>query len=402
MNAGASSESWRRPRAATLAVGTEVTDGQIVDANSAWISARLVAAGVSVIEHRAVADERADIERALLELSDRVDLLFVTGGLGPTSDDFTRDLIAQVYRAPLEFDEASWRHVEQTLASRGVPVREIQRQQCFFPKGARVLTNPAGTANAFFLSSSVNSRRLQVYALPGPPAEIAAVWQAHIANEIESLLPVDEREELALIRFMGRGESQVAEVVEEVLSGTGIRVGYRAHLPYVEVKIWFTAGGRSLAHQKITEIEGRLRPWFINRGEQDVADGLIDWIGAQSRKAPGFYLKILDSATAGVLHNRITQRLKMRQLLGIPISVETDFTFSRPQLTVERGGVGLHLSADPIANLWRIRMILGSGDQRVIEESPTFNYKVANDRARQYITERFFLSVAKNLAIENN
>jgi len=105
-NFNPSPSSVPRLRAATLAVGTEVVDGQITDRNSGWISQMVSEAGVQVIEHRAVADDRQDISRALKELSERADLLFVTGGLGPTSDDFTRELISEVFNKPLEFDPA--------------------------------------------------------------------------------------------------------------------------------------------------------------------------------------------------------------------------------------------------------------------------------------------------------
>jgi nicotinamide-nucleotide amidase len=166
----------RRARAATLAVGTEITDGQIVDRNSAWISKKLTDAGVDVVEHRAVADDRAEIERALRELSERVDVLFVTGGLGPTSDDFTREILAKFCGRELEFDDGSWKHIEQRFATRGLPAKPIQRQQCFYPKGSRVLKNNAGTANAFSFDHTEGARGVRVYAMPGPPVEIATVW----------------------------------------------------------------------------------------------------------------------------------------------------------------------------------------------------------------------------------
>ncbi|HVK61905.1 MAG TPA: molybdopterin-binding protein, partial [Bdellovibrionales bacterium] len=91
-------------RAATLAVGTELTDGQVLDRNSAWLSRKLAAAGLEVIEHRAVADDRKTISVALGEITRKVSHLFVTGGLGPTSDDFTREVLADYFGRPLKFD----------------------------------------------------------------------------------------------------------------------------------------------------------------------------------------------------------------------------------------------------------------------------------------------------------
>src|SRR5438445_499366 len=94
----------------------------------------------------------------------------------------------------------------------------------------------AGTANAFTFTQVPRPR---VFALPGPPGEIAAVWEAHLAAEIDRIVPFESREVLRVLRFIGRGESQIAETVEEIVKGSGLKIGYRAHLPYVEVKVWY-------------------------------------------------------------------------------------------------------------------------------------------------------------------
>jgi len=376
-----------RPKAATLAVGTEVTDGQIVDHNSAWVSAKLADAGLDVIEHRAVADDRSAIERALKELSHRVDFLFVTGGLGPTSDDFTRDLIAQVFDKPLEFDAESWEHVSRQLLSRGVVVREIQRQQCFFPRGSRVLTNNAGTANAFTFDTVLAGRPIRVYALPGPPAEIAAVWKDHIATEVERVTPPESREELKILRFLGRGESQVAEAVEEILKGSGLRVGYRAHLPYVEVKLWFNKTEEPRARECLAKIEETLKAWIVNRDQEDVTDPVLDWLVRGKNR-----MKIIDAATAGILHERLSAKLRGQKAL---LSVDTRFDGQLPpfQATGPEKALQVRLIADETANLWRIGVRTASGQETVLEEKPVFNYKISSERARKFITERLFLAI---------
>lgn len=375
-----------RVLAATLAVGTEITDGQIVDRNSAWISDRLVRAGLEVVEHRAVADDRGAIERALGELASRVDYLFVTGGLGPTSDDFTRELIAKAFSKQLEFDPASWEHLSQLLLSRGVTVREIQRQQCFFPQGARVLTNPAGTANAFCLETAINGKTLRLFALPGPPGEIAAVWQAHLAAEIEMVIPVEQRERLAILRFLGRGESQIAEVVEEIIKGRGLRVGYRASQPYVEVKLWFRQPQSEVARAAISEIESALKAWLVGRDGRDLADDFLNWL-AQSRER----IKIIDAATGGLLHARLSEQIHARSQ-ATDLAIETVFgeKADLPQNFSQALSL-VFLITDARANVWRILFRSPKGHETVIEERPVFNYKVVSDRGRKYITERFFL-----------
>ncbi len=372
-------------QAATLAVGTEVTDGQIIDRNSAWISAKLVRAGVQVVEHRAVADDREDIRRALRELSARVDHLFVTGGLGPTSDDFTRDLLSEVYGRPLEFDPASWKHIEDRLRERGIQAKEIQKQQCYFPRGARILLNTAGTANAFSFDGEVVGAgdKVKVYALPGPPAEIAAVWEKNLASEIEALTPENEREELMIFRCLGRGESDIAELTEEAIRGSGLRVGYRAHLPYVEVKLWVR--DRARAKSTLDRVQTALSTWIVNRDEQDATDALIEKLRA------GSPVLIQDSATGGVLQERILLRLREKKLAEgqIPLTIQT--SWSKPPSTEALDSVDfLQIKTDEAQAKWLVSW-RNSQNSGTLEVSPTFNYKLATERARRYITEKALL-----------
>lgn len=376
-------------RAATLAVGTELTDGQIIDRNSAWISERLVSAGVSVVEHRAVADDRSDIERALRELASRVDLLFVTGGLGPTSDDITRDLIAKVAEQPLEFHDESWSHLRAQLEARGIKARDIQKQQCFFPVGARILKNPAGTANAFEVPLPSGTK---LYALPGPPLEIAAVWEVGLASEIESLVPIEERDELRIYRCLGRGESQVAEVVEELIKDSVLRVGYRANLPYIEVKLWYARADAEKATRALEAVESALREWIVNRDDEDAIDAIV----GRASRAP---IRIVDGATGGVLQERLNQRLRDRRLLDVVTDTKVETILgadveSKSAFAPE--ALGIRLYANAISNSWRVTIQFPGQKALVLEERPPFQYKVLSDRGRKYITEKTFVLVTQH------
>jgi molybdenum cofactor synthesis domain-containing protein len=380
-----------------LAVGTEVTDGQIIDRNSAWISQKIVAAGCQVLEHRAVPDDRVQILRALRELLARVDLLFVTGGLGPTSDDFTRELIAEVAGQPLDFDDGSWAHIVQVLSARGIAAREIQKQQCYFPRGARVLENPAGTANAFELSigSEINGRTsaTRLIALPGPPAEIAAVWERHLAKELEALTPESQRETLHLVRCLGLGESQIAEIVEKeiedaVKSGL-LRVGYRAHLPYIEVKLWYLNRNGSVAKSALARVESALAQWIVNRGDEDALDGILAFCRAGQR------LFVLDQSTSGLLQERLTSRLRESPAaLPIGICVESQFGKFSATRMAPQGEFFACVESNPNGQSWRLSLLWPDGREKATEEKPLFNYPLHSERARRYITEKFFLTLA--------
>jgi molybdenum cofactor synthesis domain-containing protein len=221
-----------QPRIAVLSIGTELTSGQIVNSNAAWISARLSEMGVQTSAHLVVPDDRPLIRKALAAASDISDFLFVTGGLGPTTDDFTREMIAEWTQRPLEWHEGSWTHIQNRLRSRGVPLRENQRQQCFYPKDSEVLPNSQGTANAFRLTWNGKT----IIVLPGPPKEIEAVWNEHLASWLPSRFP--DLDPWITKSWDVRGpESLVAEIAENALGGCPFEKGYRVHSPMVEVKL---------------------------------------------------------------------------------------------------------------------------------------------------------------------
>lgn len=391
----------KRLVAATLAVGTEVTDGQITDRNSTWISNRLVLAGIDVVEHRAVPDDREMIATALRELGSKVDLLFVTGGLGPTSDDFTRELVAEFFESPLEFHEPSWERIVKRFEARGATAKPIQRQQCFFPRGALVLENPAGTANAFSMPVVYDGRSVYVVTLPGPPAEIAAIWDLHLEQKIGALIPEADREDLLSWETLGPGESEVAEKVEESIKGSGLRVGYRAHLPYVEVKLWVPRSRLAELQPVIDRVEGVLATWTVVRGKDDLADRLVDIV------AGGVHLTVIDRVSRGYLQTRLAERLAKakraqpeRGMAG-SLTIET-VVLESSEVDVSGAGAAhgkitnastslrIELSEDKRAKRWRLATFAGGEPQLslAIDASPLYNF--GTERGQAYAVEKAF------------
>ncbi|MCM2283090.1 MAG: competence/damage-inducible protein A [Bdellovibrionaceae bacterium] len=384
----------RRPRAAILAIGTEVTDGQVIDRNSAWISTRLVRLGVEVVEHRAVPDERQAMRGALREMRACTDLLFVTGGLGPTSDDFTREVISEVLSRPLEFDPASWKTISERLAARGVPVRESQKKQCEFPQGAEILLNAVGTAHGFLLREGAH----ETYVLPGPPLEIAAVWEAGIETRLNRAVAEEDREDLRVYRCMGKGESELADMTEEIMKNSGLRLGYRAHVPYVEIKVWVPRRDRSRVAPQLDALEAELAPWLVNRDDQDLAEDVL------TRVESGHSLEILDRGTMGWMVERLATRVRDTRRGGaeLALRVVQDFASVEDAGTWLKSGLAspalgetrLLLVADTAAKVWRVAVQTAKGS--VTEEYPApFRQPIASERSRKFIVEqalRFLLA----------
>src|SRR6185437_4946863 len=129
-----------------LSIGDELVLGQTVDTNSAWLSQQLAAVGVSVLAHVTVGDDQPAIERAIAESSTRCDVLLISGGIGPTEDDLTRQALAAVMNAPLE-ENAQWMaELHKFFEARGRKMPPINRIQAMIPRGAVMIFNTCGTA----------------------------------------------------------------------------------------------------------------------------------------------------------------------------------------------------------------------------------------------------------------
>lgn len=287
-------------RAGILAVGTELTDGQIVNRNAAWLSAELKRLGVRAWIHLTVPDDRAAILSALETVALDSNLIVVTGGLGPTSDDFTRELVAEWVEAPLEFHEASWKMIEERLSARNYPIQEMQRQQCLFPRGAVVLPNSQGTANGFRL----RARDRDIVVLPGPPREIEAIWHEPLQPWLLEFTRGLDKTITKSWDCLGLGESQVAGLVEPLVQGTGLEIGYRVHMPYVEVKASFPASKETSLKKHVEAIERALAPIAALRDGEDAADLFVKKIAL----LPAF--SIHDPVTGQILLQRLAPPLR--------------------------------------------------------------------------------------------
>jgi len=298
-------------RVAILAVGTELTSGQVLNRNAVTLSERVTALGAEPVLHETVPDDRELIVSALDRCAAVAGIILVTGGLGPTSDDFTRKVVAQWAGAPLEFDEPSWTRIESRLRALGIPVAQSNRQQCDFPHGSVILPNPAGTASAFRLS--VRGRQLIV--LPGPPREIEAIWLDQALDSlVASWIPQVRPLQLRTWQCLGKSEAALGELTESALRGSGLAVGYRAHRPFVEVKVWIPQDSESIARAQpyLLRLEAAIGPWVATRQGADLAERWLRTLPETDS------VEVIDLLTAGVFAERCADGLRR----GIKRSIE--------------------------------------------------------------------------------
>ncbi|MBL7715773.1 MAG: competence/damage-inducible protein A [Bdellovibrionales bacterium] len=384
------------PKARILCVGTELTTGQIQNLNASTLSQWLTDLGVEVTGHDVVPDDRKLIHQALVHSETDNDILIVTGGLGPTTDDFTRDVIADWLGKPLKFSEGSWKWIQERLGKAGVAVAESNRQQCYFPEGSVELHNPEGTAYGF---QAWKNSRLWVWVLPGPPVEIRAIWKGNRIGEVLSKkYPHAKRPSLFRWQCLGKSESALGEIVESALQGSGYTIGYRAHRPYIEVKVWVEQPESDLQWAKRKgALEAAIQPWVICRDDEDIAEKFVQSrLGLKNRN-----VLIHDSATQGVLAQR----------LGSLNLKDTDF-MNRLQVISRFSGSQSVSTPEGFIEVWkldsktekdgsihfRLEVFFGQATQPawVHQEKLPFKGEAYLDRARRFMAEKFLFLASQD------
>lgn len=206
-------------RAIILSVGDELVLGQTVDTNSAWISQQLAAAGVPVAAHLTVPDDQPAIEQAMLESVGRCDFLIVSGGIGPTEDDLTRNALAAVMGAPLEVNNRWLAELERFFAARGRDMPAMNRVQAMVPRGARMIFNHAGTAAGIDAAYQSGDQKTtcRVFVMPGVPKEMKLMFTRdvlpHVAGQAGGAVILSRT-----LHTYGLGESVIGERLGKIMA----------------------------------------------------------------------------------------------------------------------------------------------------------------------------------------
>ena len=227
-----------RTRAGLINTGTELLLGDVQDAHLAFIAREIFPLGLRIEERRTVPDTEA-IGRALAELFPSYEMLFVTGGLGPTSDDITRETVADLLGLELRQHPELLESLRQRLRLRGIKWAAGIARQADVPAGAQVLPNENGSAPGFYLKANINPRisSPHLFVLPGPPRELQPMFRKYVMPILRSLAPSSAIEQ-RVYEVVGMGESSVEEAIgEKVLAIPGIELGYCARPGEVDVRI---------------------------------------------------------------------------------------------------------------------------------------------------------------------
>jgi len=290
-------------RAELIMVGTELLLGEIVDTNATFLARNLADLGIDVFFKSTVGDNRERVGGVLTEALKRSDVVIMSGGLGPTDDDLTREVVSEVMDAPLVEDQEVLRDLEEWFAERygNADMPRHNRKQALFPSGSRVISNPVGTAPGFW----VEREGKVVVALPGVSQELKAMFSESV---LPALMQKGTGEMLVTrnLHFAGIGESNLEEILEDLLreqsnptlalyaSGGTVRVR-------MAVKAETREAGLALMAPVETEIRLRTKEYLYGVDGQS-----LEQVVAEILLQKKLTLALAESCTGGLIGHRLT------------------------------------------------------------------------------------------------
>src|SRR6202011_691066 len=287
-------------RAVLLNTGTELLAGDVNDTHLAFIAREIFSLGLRIEERRTVGDG-AVIGETLKELFPHGDVVFVTGGLGPTSDDITRDVAAELLGLTLKENAELLASLKERLRVRGIKWVSSIARQAQVPEGAQILPNENGSASGLYLKANISPKfpSPHIFLLPGPPRELQPMFRDHVMSILRSNVKVPPRFERRFYKIAVIGESVIEERIgPKILAIPGVELGYCARPGEVDVRI---IGERKALDQADEIVRDDLGDTIFTIGDETLEEVLVKLLTEKKQT-----LAIAESCTGGLLSNRIT------------------------------------------------------------------------------------------------
>ena len=283
-----------------IAVGTELLLGEISNTDGQYISQKLASLGINVFYHTVVGDNPARLEKVLEDAARRSDLVITTGGLGPTYDDLTKELICRVFGRKLVLHEESLARIEAFFADRGKPMTENNVKQAYLPEGCTVFANDWGTAPG----CAFETENCIVAMLPGPPRECRPMTDLrlvpYLAKKGDGVIYSDS------LRICGMGESAVEAILRPIMeNAVNPTIAPYCKLGEVELRVTAKAESEEAAKELTTPVVSKIKEIL-----GDVVYGVnidnLEQAVVLALKSKGLTLATAESCTGGLVSKRIT------------------------------------------------------------------------------------------------
>jgi nicotinamide-nucleotide amidase len=288
-----------------LTIGDELLRGEIIDSNKSFLSQRLLQLDLETRRHVTVADEVDAIEHTLREAAGHARVVLISGGLGPTRDDITTEVVAKTFGRKLVRDPGVLEGIRDFFRAVGREMAENNATQADFPEGAEILPNPLGTAPGFMLEAN----GALVFCMPGVPRELYRMMDEEIMPRIAQRLVDGEGNVVraTLVRTFGLGESSLDRELEDLArDDPEVKLGFRTQFPDNLVRVLVRSDSEAHASAKLAEVlqqvHERLGALIVDEGERRLEEVL-----GQLLIERGATLAVAESCTGGLIAHRLTE-----------------------------------------------------------------------------------------------
>jgi competence/damage-inducible protein CinA C-terminal domain len=292
-------------KAEIVATGTELLLGETMNTSAHYLTGKLSSLGIEVDYHTTVGDNSERLEQVLRQAIGRSDLLITTGGLGPTADDLTKELVAKVMNLDMKLDAASLDQIEQFFARRKAPMPSSNKKQAYFPEGSKILPNPIGTAPGAIIETMGKT----VIILPGPPFEMRPMFDNFVWSELQRILgPQTERMNERVLKVFGIGESAIEEVLGELMNLSDVTMALLAKRAEMHIRLVArsTESTSEEAKEALNRAENEIRQRLGDKVFGCDQETMIGIVG-QTLRNKNLTLATAESCTGGLLGAALTQ-----------------------------------------------------------------------------------------------
>jgi nicotinamide-nucleotide amidase len=304
-----------------ITIGDEILIGQIVDTNSAWMAQKLNEEGIRVKQISSVSDDRQHILTALTEATTRADIIFITGGLGPTKDDITKQTLAEYFNVKLVINDEALNNVLNIFKRYNRPLLEVNRKQAEVPENCEIILNNNGTAPGMWFN--VDGK---IYvSMPGVPFEMKYMMEETVIPKLKTALklPVIIHKTILTV---GEGESFLAEKIADIENElpANIKLAYLPKIGQVRLRLSAYSDGESSLSDKLEEFASRIVERVGNNvvAEEDIP---LEKVILNHMADKGLTLSVAESCTGGYVSHLITQHEGSSQVfLGGAITYSND------------------------------------------------------------------------------
>jgi nicotinamide-nucleotide amidase len=286
-----------------IAIGSELLLGQIVDTNSAWMAQRLAEIGVNLFYKTIVGDNAGRMHEIISRALERSDVVITSGGIGPTEDDLTREIVAEVTGRELVLDPALLQQIEERFRRRGFIMTKNNEKQAYIPAGSIPVENPNGTAPSFIVEDAPGV----IVSLPGVPFEMKWLFEHRVIPYLREKFDLREMIVSRILKIAEIGESSVDDRIGYLIRhSTNPTVGVLAHPGQVDVRVSVKADSVGKAQELIAPVERQIREAFSHHVFALDHETMEDVVG-KLLQAKGMSIAVIEDLTGGMIAQRLQQ-----------------------------------------------------------------------------------------------